>query len=240
VLLDQEWPPQPQISLAVPARAARCVLSCLGNPPTGLAASTGFGTVSFAAAPRGAVTAVGWQAASLLFQVAGSVFLARGSSVVLARPKTLRRAKFRTTQAAVRAADVLSGEPAVETWLPLSTSVVLIELDQQDPTAAAAGDLVVACAGATLQVPPLLVAGNRRTVLLYQVVEPDPKAGYIAVSVASLSGWRVSGVVGLPGAVQEWAVRANGGIPETLLPDGPLTQDGAVTVRIAIPAGGTP
>jgi hypothetical protein len=241
VLLDQEWPPQVQTSVAVPARAARCILSCLGNPPAGAASSTaGFGTVSFAAAPRAAVTAVGWQAASLLFQAAGSVFLARGSCVVLARPKTPRRAKFPTTHAAVRAAEVLSGEPAIETWLPLSTSVVLIELDQQDPTAAAAGDLAVASAGATLQVPPLLVVGDRRTVLLYQVAQPDPKAGHIAVSVGSLSGWRLGGVVGLPGTVEEWAVRANGGIPETLVPDGPLTQDGAVTVRIVIPAGGTP
>jgi hypothetical protein len=239
VLLDQEWPPQEQTSVAVPARAARCVLSCLGKPPAGSAPTTpGFGTVSLAASPRGAAAAVGWHAASLLFQVAGSTLLARGSCVFLARPLTPRRSKFRTTQAAVRAAEILSGEPAVETWLPVSTTVVVIELDQQDPTAAAAGDLAVACAGATLQVPPLLVQGDHRTVLIYQVSEPDPTASHIAVSVASLTGWRLGGVVGLPGQQQEWAVRANGGIPQTLVPDGPLTHDGQVTVRIATLRGG--
>jgi hypothetical protein len=241
VLLDQEWPPQAQTRVAVPPRAARCIMSCLGNLPAGSAtASVGFGTVSLAAAPRGEATAVGWQAGSLLIQTAGSVFLGRGSCVVLARPLAARRSRFRSTQAAIRAAEILPGEPAVETWLPRSISVVLIELDQQDPTAAAAGDLAVACDGATLQVPPLLVLGNRRAALLYQVGDADPHATHIAISVASLTGWRLGGVVGLPGQPQDWAVRANGGIPETLVPDGPLTQDGQVTVRIALAAGGTP
>jgi hypothetical protein len=241
VLLDREWPPQAQASIPVPARAGRCVVSCLGTLPAGPADVTaGFGAVSFASAPRSAVAAVGWQAASLLFQAAGSVFLGRGSCVVLARPQTPRRSGFRTTQAALRAAEIVTGEPAVETWLPANSGVVLIELDQQDPTAAAAGDLAVACAGATLQVPPLLVKGDRRMALLYQVAQVDVGADHIAVSVASLAGWRLGGVVGLPGRAQEWAVRANGGIPETLVPDGPLTQDGQVTVRITLPSGGHP
>ncbi len=241
VLLDREWSVARAVQVGIPPGAARCVVTCLGRSPVGsTAVAPGFGSVSLAAAPRGGTTAVGWQSAGLLHQVAGAVFLGRGSCVIAPRPITARRAKFRTSQAAVRASEVLDGVPGVETWLPAATGVVFIELDRQDPTAASAGDLGVACDGATLRTPPLVVEGGRRTALLYQVDRPDAGAEHLAVSVASLAGWRLGGVVGLPGRVQEWAVRMNGGVPEALVPEGPITQDGEVTVRFAVPAGGPP
>jgi hypothetical protein len=51
------------------------------------------------------------------------------------------------------------------------------------------------------------------------------------VSVASVSGWQLAGVVGLPGTAAEWAARWNGVVPEQVVPDGPLSPDGAVTAR---------
>ena len=46
------------------------------------------------------------------------------------------------------------------------------------------------------------------------------------------------GVVGLAGNAQEWGVRFNGTIPQQIVPDGPLTPDGSVTVRLLPLSGG--
>ena len=63
-------------------------------------------------------------------------------------------------------------------------------------------------------------------------------ADHISVAAASASGWRFAGVVGLAGKAQEWGVRFNGTIPQKVVPDGPLTPDGSITVRLLpIPGG---
>src|SRR5712692_751231 len=51
----------------------------------------------------------------------------------------------------------------------MSLQIGMIVLDQQDATAADAGDLSIACQGATLAVPPVAGAGGRRRALLYDV-----------------------------------------------------------------------
>jgi hypothetical protein len=77
-----------------------------------------------------------------------------------------------------------------------------------------------------------LVVGGTRTALLYAITGHTAGASAIAVAVGSLSGWRLAGVAGLTGAAQAWAVRWNGGIPEHIVPEGPLTPDGAIAVQI--------
>ena len=57
--------------------------------------------------------------------------------------------------------------------------------------------------------------------------------------MASLSGWKVAGVVGAPGTAQQWAARMNGGIPEHLVPDGAVTPDGQVVVALTTIGGGS-
>ncbi|HEX3996132.1 MAG TPA: hypothetical protein VHX39_33590, partial [Acetobacteraceae bacterium] len=71
-----------------------------------------------------------------------------------------------------------------------------------------------------------------RRALLYDVSDADATAGHITVGVASVSGWRLAGVVGMPGKAQEWATDLQGKVPEHIVPDGPLTPDGSISVRM--------
>ena len=134
-----------------------------------------------------------------------------------------------------RVSDALSGQSGVETWLPKSIGAVMILLDQLDPTAALAGDLGIACDGATLATPPVAGSGGTRRALLYDVTATDDKASRIAISVASQKGWGLAGVIGLPGRAAEWAARLHGTVPPQLVPDGPLTTAGEVRVRLPVP-----
>ena len=174
----------------------------------------------------------------MLVQATNSIFLARGAAVRVPRPVAPVRAGQKTSQTVVRASEIMRDESGVETTLPLQTGVVMVLLDQNDATAAAAGDFSIAAEGATLQTPPLRVAGGNRRTLLYQVGPTTEGATELVVSVTSVSGWRVAGVIGLPGHAQEWAVRMNGGVPEHIVADGPLNADGQVTIRLLTPTGG--
>jgi hypothetical protein len=233
VLDDRELVPGGQsANLPIPAKTERIIAQCLGNPPavTPSGFGTGFGAISVSAASPGNVAATGWQAASMLMQAGASLLLARGASIRLPRAFTTTRSGIKTNQSVIRASEVMREETAVETSLPAQTGVVMVLLDRQDATAAQQGDFAIGCTGATLVTPPLAVAGGARRALLYQVSQLAEGASSITISTASAAGWRVSGVVGLPGLAQEWAVRANGGVPEHLVPEGPLTPDGEVTI----------
>ena len=224
--------------LAIPAGTTRFVAMCLGTPPTAANYGNGFGVISASAAPRSDVAATGWQSASMLMQAGASILLGRGASIRLPRPFTPFRSGLKTNQTVIRASEVMRDETATETSLPVATGVVMILLDQEDATAAAGGDLGIAADGATLATPPLRVEGGRRRALLYQVSQTTQGATSIVVSTASVTGWRVAGVVGLAGQAQEWAVRMNGGIPEHLVPQGPLTPNGQINVRLTSTTGG--
>jgi hypothetical protein len=115
----------------------------------------------------------------------------------------------------------------------------MILLDQQDSTAAAAGDLALAVTNATLSSSPVRILGGRRRALLYDVTQVTANADHIIVANASLTGWRCAGVIGLAGDAQEWAVRFHGKIPQQIVPDGPLTPNGSVTIRLTMTSGGT-
>jgi hypothetical protein len=131
----------------------------------------------------------------------------------------------------LRLSQAVLDQPGVETWLPTSIGVVGILLDQQDPTAAADGDLAIAVTGATLASPPVRVVGGARKILLYDVTQVTA-TDHIVIGVASRSASRLSGIIGLSGLAQEWAALWNGAIPEHIVPDGPLTPDGSATVTI--------
>jgi len=235
LLDDREFVPgRDGTTVQIPAQTERIVAQCLGATDV---ARSGFGAISASAAPPGADAVTGWQAASMLMQAAGALFLARGAVLRSPRPVTPVRSGSRTNQTVIRASEVMRDETATETSLPVETEVVMILLDRLDTTAASHGDLAIACDGATLTTPPLRVDGGERRALLYQVTQVVDGAATITVSTASAVGWRVSGVVGLPGSAQEWAVRANGGVPEHLVPEGPLTPDGQVRIRLSLDAG---
>jgi hypothetical protein len=231
VLGDNEEAGGQQTAFVVPAGCGAVAVTSLGN--SGSASSGGLGAVSFSAASPGNYPVAGWQAGNLMPQLNSSTFLGRASCVILAQPSLNRKGKQTTAQGMVRLSQAVVDQSGVETWLPVSAGVVGLILDQQDPTAASQGDLAIAVTGATFGAP-VSVKGGARKILLYDVT-PSVGADHIVVAVASRSASRLSGIVALPGRAQEWAVRWNGGIPEHIVPDGPLTPDGSVVVAISAP-----
>jgi hypothetical protein len=140
------------------------------------------------------------------------------------------------SQTMVRVSDAVAEQIGTETWLPTSIGVVMILLDLQDAGASADGDLSLTAQGATLAASPIRILGGRRRALLYDVSDADPKSDHITIGVASVTGWRISGVVGMAGKAQEWATSLQGKVPEHIVPDGPLTADGSISIRmIAVP-----
>lgn len=93
-----------------------------------------------------------------------------------------------------------------------------------------------------MQPRPSASSAERGKILLYDVTQVTA-TDHIVVGVASRSASRLSGIIGLSGHAQEWAVLWNGAIPEHIVPDGPLTPDGSVTVTLTAattaPAAGT-
>jgi large repetitive protein len=240
VLGDVEYPPAPptapQTTVPLPAKCGMVSIECLGKLPAGSATvAPGFAAVAFTAAPAGKKTVAGWQSANLLPQVGPTTILGRGSCLVLPQTHIPLRNRQAISQTMIRVSDAVAEQIGTETWLPTSIGVVMILLDLQDASASADGDLALSCQGATLSSTPIRILGGRRRALLYDVSNADPTAGRITVGVASVSGWRLSGVVGMPGQAQEWATDLQGKVPEHIVPDGPLTPDGSISVRI-VPA----
>jgi len=241
VLGDSEYPPAPptansQTSIPLPANCGMVSIECLGKLPAGSAAvAPGFAAVAFTAAPAGKKTVAGWQAGNLLPQVGPTTILGRGSCLRLPQTHIPLRNRQAISQTMIRVSDAVADQIGTETWLPTSIGVVMILLDLQDASASANGDLALSCQGATLSATPIRILGGRRRALLYDVSNADSTAGHITVAVASITGWRLSGVVGMPGQAQEWATSLQGKVPEHIVPDGPLTPDGTISVRM-VPA----
>ena len=95
--------------------------------------------------------------------------LARGATLVFPQAQAPRRNRQAVSQTMVRVSEAIARQSGAATWLPPSTEVVMILLDQQDPAAASAGDLSLAVDGATLSSSPIRVLGGRRRALLYDV-----------------------------------------------------------------------
>ena len=240
VILDSEYPSASQTSAALPGNCAMVSVECLGKLPAGSPAITaGFAAVAFTAAPAGKQTVAGWQAGNLLPQVGPTTILGRGACLLLPQTYIPLRSRQAISQTMVRASDAVAEQIGTETWLPISIGVVMILLDLEDATASADGDLSLSADGATLSSSPIRILGGRRRALLYDVSNPDPKAGHITIGVASLTGWRISGVVGMAGNAQEWATSLQGKVPEHIVADGPLTPDGSISIRM-VPLPATP
>jgi hypothetical protein len=214
-------------------------ITCLGSLPALRSRPTdGEGAITFAASAGGATPAVGWQAGNLFPQVGACCILARGAALRLRKPYLPVTNRQATTQSMVRISDALIDQTGAETWLPVAVSVVMILLDQADAAAADAGDLGIACDGATLATPPIVGTGGRRRALLYDVIRHDEGATRISVSVGSKAGWSLAGVIGLPGRAPEWAARLHGSVPPDLVPNGPLTASGQIVIQLTAVTGG--
>ena len=166
-------------------------------------------------------------------QVGPTTILGRGSCLMLPQTYIPLRKGQALSQTMIRVSNAVAEQIGTETWLPTSIGVVMILLDLQDGTASSDGDLALSADGATLATNPVRVLGGRRRALLYDVSDPDLQANHITIGVASITGWRASGVVGMAGRAQEWATSLQGKVPEHIVPDGPLTPDGSISVRLA-------
>jgi len=216
-------------------------VTCLGSVPAEqLKLAGGFGAVSSVVAPAGANPAVGWQSGSMLTQVGPNTLLARGAVLILAKAHVPVLNSQKTSVGMMPVSAAVAQQSGLETRLPKTIGVVMIILDREDPTAAAAGDLAIACDNATLAVPPVLGVGGNRSALLYDVISTDAPADHITIAVGSKTGWSLAGVAGLHGKAVEWAAQLHGGVPPHLVPDGPLTSGGDVSVRMVNIAGGNP
>lgn len=239
VLSDQEFAALRPVNIPLPVQCAIIAVTCLGktslSAPAG--SSSGMGALSLHTGAANNKAAVGWQTGNLVPQVGATSLLGRGCCLVLAQHNPIRRKKQQASQAMVRIGPAMLDKTAVETLLPAAIDVVMVLLDQQDPTAAGHGDLQIAATGITLEATPLRVEGGARTALLYTVLSRDAKAPYATVALASASGWRLAGVIGVAGKAQEWAVGMNGGIPAQLVPNGPFTPDGQIVVQLKSTGG---
>jgi hypothetical protein len=236
ILQDSETLVSGKLASTAPAGAELAAFQCLGTPPSGLKISAGFGAVKSAIAPPQGIAASGWQTGNQFPQLGPATILARGAAVVLNTPSVALSNQQRTTIAMIPMSAVTAAQQGIETWLPPDTNIVMILLDRQDASAAAAGDLTIASPDATFAAPITGASGNR-TALLYDVASHAAGAARVTVAVVSKAGWRLAGVVGLHGKAADWAAQMNGAVPPNLIPDGPLTPGGSVTVRLT--AGGT-
>jgi len=240
LLQDAEIASPREEETTFPANATMVAVSCLGRAPdSGVPLSPSFGAVSAMAAPPGARAATGWQTGNVACQVGGSALLVRGGYLRLPAHALSFHFDQQIGQSAVKLSDVMIDQEGAETWLPASTSVLMVLLDAQEVTAAEEGDLAITVDGARPG-SPLRVTGGRRRAVLYDVLERVGQREFLTVAVASRRGFRLAGVVGLPGKAQEWATRLNGEVPAHLVPDGPLTPDGEVVARLAGLDGGHP
>src|SRR5215831_18743185 len=230
-LLDVETGPLER-PIALPANTAAVAVQCLGKRPAGFNTVTaGPGAVTLALAPAGTQPALGWQSGGQREQVAANTLLGRGAIVRLGKSSSPRHRGQKTSHTMLRLSRATVEQTGVETTFPAAVSVVMVLLDGQDVTAATAGDLAIAADNAILSNSPIPVGGGRRRAVLYDVTRQSEAT--FTVSVASRAGWTVSGVVGLAGKAQEWAVRMHGNVPERMVPDGPLTPDGSMRVSLA-------
>jgi hypothetical protein len=232
VLLDIEGA---GLQVAPPDGTRSVVVTCLGVAPSTVASGPAAMASAFAPANRPATT--GWLLGTVAPQPGPATLLPRGAVVRLARSAVARRSNRATTQAAVRVGDAIVDQAGVETWLPIASEVVIVLLEQDDPSAVDANDLAIAVSGGALATPPSPVVDDRRRALIYTVASRDPDASWLRVAVASKTGWRLAGVVGARGRAAEWVARLALS-PEPLVSDGALTPHGQVVVRYQPAQGG--
>jgi hypothetical protein len=233
-LSDMEFVAAGSPAQGVPSGTAMVAITCLGALPDGAAApAAGFGAITSLFAPTGQTAALGWQATGTLTQIGPSRFAARGATLRIILAHGTARNGQTSSFGTPSAGDVMNGQIGVETRLPTSVGVVMIALDIQDQTAASNGDLALAVSGGTLAATPVRIITGGRRLLLYDVAPTDPTAPALLVSVASVSGHRVSGVIGLRGTAAEWAARLSAGVPDHFVPDSALSPGGSLTVTYA-------
>jgi large repetitive protein len=236
VLTDQTLYAAQGTQFLVPAGAASLAVTCLGRAPSAEQArqrgQAHEPAAAFAAPARTAEPEVsGWQHGNIFPQVADGTILVRGGFVHLAAAHhaEVRRQVASQSMAPIEA--VMRGQPGAETWLPVTTQVVLVLLDHPDAAHASAADYVVTADGWQEASEPIVLSYPGLRAMLFDVSTRAGGARRIGVTVAVRAGWTMAGVVGLPGRAAEWATRLRDAIPPGIVSDRPATPDGTAQVR---------
>lgn len=183
-------------------RAGLPLLDEVVAPDAAVTAPEGAARVAVSAVAAAKPSVCGWQSGSLLAQVGRATLLAPGASVHLAAPLVSSRDGQRTSQALVRASAAVTAPGPVETRLPATVQVVAVVVDalaRAVPTDLPRVELDGAETG-----QPTVVVGGHRLHLLYPV-----RGAHATVTVRVTQGadWRLAGVLGGLGTVDDWLPR---------------------------------
>jgi hypothetical protein len=248
LLSDAEYDGTRDVEVALPDACAMVAVTGLGRMP-GVAGGNGNrvsaaapGAVSAHAAPVGATPVTGWELRQHLAQVSPTVFLGRGSVIVLSQSASATIGGQKLGVGMTSLAEALRAQTAIETRLPATARAVGVVLDIEPGSVLGPRDFVIASRGATIGASVARVEAGNRVLLLYDVTPElqtsSDQAGVFSITVALRGGGRCAGVVGFGGGATARSLgeRMNGRIPERLVPDEPLTPDGEARVRFVLPS----
>jgi hypothetical protein len=230
VLADVDLPATPDTWSAyeLPAGAARIALTALGLVAVASPAARRRGERVLGVA-GGRRPIAGFTATLQGVKIADRVVLVPGAHLCLPRADDAGKA-----EALASIAQLMAGALAIETRLPLSTELVVVLVDEVDPTAAARGDVRVSVRGTDVAAPVVETLGARRA-LLYRVVARDGDASALSVTIGSQRGLRVAAVLGTSGTVDAAATWLRQVGFEVTLSGGPASSAGEVRVRFVSP-----
>jgi hypothetical protein len=203
--------------VALPERSVALAVWSLGR--TQAQVKPGFAAVSLQQSPSAPV-AVGWHANGHLQVVDPIAALGRGTSLRLSNV-------VRGLEGLSPAAEVLREQSTIETTLPAGVTAVLVSGAVVNASTADLGDMRIGARGATFGEPVRFESAGEAAAL-YQVNAEEA----FSLAVGSVAGFRLTGVAGMRGRVEELAARLHGTSLSQLVSDGPLTQDGSVRVTL--------
>jgi hypothetical protein len=163
-------------------------------PGTAYLAVSGVPAVSFSPARRASTSYAGWQASTMLTQIAPDSYLGP-RTVVRASGAPTRRRRAEAAVAVTTAAEATRDASIVETTLPADTSAVVVTMEGAQTAACEPAPDVSVAVGGTVRRPlePEVVRAGRRS---YAVFAVEPGREPIDVAVAPRSGQRLVGVFG--------------------------------------------
>ncbi|MFW5901999.1 MAG: hypothetical protein ACOCTS_03050, partial [Thermodesulfobacteriota bacterium] len=97
--------------------------------------------------------------------------------------------------------------------------------------------------GFILEAPPAVIADHDSAMMLYPVAPRYPLQGPGAKAFADIgtsigtradTGWRVIGVMGMKGSVNQWLQKLSARMSTPIVENGPLTPNGSSRVRFEV------
>lgn len=221
----------------MPALTARIAVTGLGKTTQVAEESVGLmGQVSLMESGNG-LPVVGWQAHSQLVQVARLSFLGRGCMIRSGAVQLTRRRGKIVDFAIVKAAELLQAQSTLTTHLPKNVDLIAIhvELGASATVRELADGLGVSSKDFVLAEKPITIVNDNSALLVYTVQgfdkgEQAPLKAYGSMGTTTAEGWRITGVMGMRGRLDDWMRRLSKGLISPVVENGPLTAAGVSEV----------